>query len=105
MSSNLIPPFLMRLNGIDVNERPKFMARVPEEHHHSIYFPEHDLRIHLYFDKTTSYLPTRTPTDDDLNDNAAFLDLTPDTEEWNPHDKSYGYQEKSMLDFRGDIVL
>jgi len=40
MSSNLIPPFLLRLNGIDVNECPKHMACHPEEFHHSIYFCE-----------------------------------------------------------------
>jgi hypothetical protein len=104
MSINLIPPFLMRLNGLDVNECPKIMAKHPNENHHSIYFHDVDLRIPLLLDKTTSYIPTRVPLDEDLNEHTTYLDLTPDTDEWNPHDTSYGNQEAAMLDYHGDVI-
>ena len=104
MTNNLIPPFLMRLNGLDVNECPKIMVKHPDESHHSIYFPDVDLRIPLQLDKTTSFIQTRMPTDEDISGEIERLDLTPDTEEWDPHDESYGDQERAMLDFHGNIV-
>ena len=36
MEENLIPPFMMRLAGIEVDECPKFLARNPSESNHSI---------------------------------------------------------------------
>jgi len=78
MTNNLIPSFLMRLNGLDVNECPKIMAKHPDESHHSINFPDVDLRIPLQLDKTTSYIQTRMPMDEDISSQMERLDLTPD---------------------------
>ena len=36
MSVNLIPPFMMRLAGLEVNECPKFLSKVPSETQHSV---------------------------------------------------------------------
>ena len=40
MNNHLIPPFMMRLAGLDVNECAKFLAKKPNISHHSVYFPE-----------------------------------------------------------------
>ena len=37
MKHNLISPFIMRLDGLEVNEQPKFMTRNPTTNHHSVY--------------------------------------------------------------------
>jgi len=80
------------------------MACHPEEFHHSIYFDEKDLRIHLHLDGTTSYIPTRKATEADLEPNYKYPDLAPDTEDWHPHDATFGDQEKPMLYFQDYLV-
>ena len=39
MSNHLIPPFMMRLTGLVVNECPKFLSIKPSIADHSIFFP------------------------------------------------------------------
>ena len=39
MHANLIPPFMMRLAGIEVDECPKFLSPKPSEVNHSLYCP------------------------------------------------------------------
>ena len=46
MTQNLIPPIMLRMNGIEVNKCPKFLASEPSESHHSILLPN-TLRIPL----------------------------------------------------------
>ena len=38
MKQNLLSPFIMRLAGLEVNEKPKFMTRNPTTNHHYIFF-------------------------------------------------------------------
>ena len=38
LESNLIPPFVMRLAGVEVNECPKFLSKYPTEQDHSLFF-------------------------------------------------------------------
>ena len=45
MEVNLIPPMMMRIAGLEVDECPKFLAKRPTENNHSIFFPTSDLRI------------------------------------------------------------
>ena len=40
MDTALIPPFMMRVAGIEIDESPKFLARKPSIKNHSLYFPE-----------------------------------------------------------------
>ena len=47
MTNNLIPPFLMRLAGVEVDECPKFLSKSPSENNHSIYDTELNLRLPL----------------------------------------------------------
>ena len=45
MDTNLIPSFIMRLAGLEIDECPKFLSRQPKESNHSMYFPTQDIRI------------------------------------------------------------
>ena len=45
METALIPPFMMRIAGIEIDEWPKFLARKPSIKNHSIYFPDENIRI------------------------------------------------------------
>ena len=58
MTENLIPPFLMRLAGLEVDECPKILAKDPKEENHSILFPLNNMRIHLKLEWIISYIPT-----------------------------------------------
>ena len=104
MTVTLIPPIMMRLAGIEINECPKFLAKTPSIEHHSIYFPAHELRIPLQMYGIISYLPMRCPSKAEFdNPTEDILELTPQVKEWNPHDDKYQQQESSMLNFRGEI--
>lgn len=102
MPNHLIPPIMMRLAGIHVNECPKFLALKPSIKNHSIYFPSEKLRLPLFLNGTTSYLPTRMPTKEECLE-LDVLELTPQTDNWDPHSTSYQEQEESMLDYNGNL--
>ena len=99
----LINPFMLRLAGVQVDECPKFLSPIPSVINHSLYFPSVDLRIPLMLDGIVSYLPCRTPTKDEYEDQGSFLQLTPLLDTWDPHLSAYGEQEVSMLDHEGNI--
>ena len=101
MAQNLIPPIMLRINGIEVNECPKFLATNPSETHHSILLPD-DLRIPLSLHGSISYLPTRRPTDMECHTKLNVA-LTCQEPAWNPHCESFASQENSMINHDGSI--
>ena len=95
MEVSLIPPMMMRLAGIQVDECPKFLAKTPNESHHSMYFPEHQIRIPFLLEGIISYIPSRKPTTKELEDNDGdYLLLTPNLPEWDPHTDDYKTRKK-----------
>lgn len=104
MKHNLIPPFLMQLAGLRVNEVPKFMADEPTVEHHSVYDPKTNYQIPLLLHGIVSYIPTRKPSEHELFGDQIQIYLTPRVRDWNPHCKSYAQQESRMLDDNGEIV-
>ena len=104
MEENLIPPFMMRLAGIEVDECPKFLAKSPTEHNHSMFFAEADTRIPFQLEGIISYLPTRVPTARELDENTgSYLLLTPNMPKWDPHTHLYRDQELGMTDYNGNV--
>ena len=104
MDISLIPPFIMRLAGIEVNECPKFLAKSPSIEHHSMYFPDNHLRIPLQLHGIISYLSVRSPSQDELSScPEPILELTPQRQQWDPHVDTFEQQETSMLNFRGEL--
>ena len=105
MKSNLIPPFMMRLAGIEVNECPKFLSEFPTIKNHSILFREENVRIPLQLSNTISLIPTRTPSQDEISligtPDIRVMHLTPDSPSWNSHNNSYETQEYDMVDSYG----
>ena len=47
MTNNLIPPFIMREAGVEINDQPKIHTKDPGVEDHSIYFPEAEFHITL----------------------------------------------------------
>ena len=103
MNVSLIPPFIMRMAGIKVNECPKFLAIAPTIEHHSVYFPEEDKRFPLKLHGTISYILVCMPIDDELISIEKVLELTSKVNKREPHDDCYEQQEESMLTFSGEL--
>ncbi len=62
MDHNLIPPFLIRLAGLQVDETPKHQLALPTIDNHTIYDSESGMRIHLKLNRIFSYFSTQTLT-------------------------------------------
>lgn len=104
MEVNLIPPFVMRLAGVEVDECPKFLSKNPTEENHSIYFPEEDIRMHLQLEGIISYLPSRRPSHEEIKEaEGHYLLLSPNLPEWDPHNDIYKDQEYGMTDYNGNL--
>ena len=76
MEINMIPPLMLRLAGLEVNECPKFLAKKPGIEHHSVFFPKDDIRLPFKIEGIISYLPTR-PLDTSETSDCDHLVLTP----------------------------
>ena len=101
MDNNLIPPFMLREMGVTMNDVPKIHKEDPTVDDHAITFMETGFRIPLSLWGIFSYFPTSKPTHDDLlNPNEVYI-LSPAT--WNPHSNAYSTNEKSMLDWEGNM--
>ena len=108
MSNNLIPPFIMRENGIIINECAKIHCEDPTPEDHAIIFKGYDLRIPLQLHGIFSYFVTRKPdvesvvdADEPLNCATEIYTLT--LTRWNPHTDPYALNEESIVDWEGNI--
>ena len=108
MSNNLIPPFIMRENGIIVNECAKIHCEDPTREDHAIIFKGYDLRIPLRLHGIFSYFVTRKPDIESVVDAdepsicaTEIYTLTP--MKWNPHTDAYALNEESIVDWEGNI--
>ena len=62
MSHNLLPPFLIREVSLFLGETPKFQSTDLSKDNHTIFDQETGMRIHLQFNETFYYFPTRPLT-------------------------------------------
>ena len=93
MEVNLIPPIMMRLAGIIVDECPKCLSQNPSIETHSAYFAEYDIRAPFLLEGTISYIPTWRPTKDELRvHEGQYLSITPNSSEWSPRSSIYSQQ-------------
>ena len=102
MKNNLIPPFIMREVGIEVNDVPKIQVGDPSKRDHSIYFKETGFRIPMALWGTFSYFPSSKPTVEELQASDDIYLLTPSR--FNPHNDGYAVNEDSMLDWEGNMI-
>ena len=103
MQHNLIPPFIMREGGVQVNDIPKMHCTDPDIDDHCISFKDTELRIPLQLKGIFSYFNTRKPLPSELYDKDKVF-ITPDASEWNPHCMSYAQNELAMTNHEGEIV-
>ena len=77
MRHNLVPPFMIREEGIQVNDTPKIQVNDPTTSDHSIYFPETDFHIPLSLWGVFSYFPSLKPMAQTLKETEEVYLLTP----------------------------
>jgi hypothetical protein len=66
MKNNLLPPFILRQAGIEVNDVPKIHTNEPTQSTHSVTFKETNFTTPLSLWGTFSYFPTSKPTADGM---------------------------------------
>ena len=87
---NLIPPIMMRIEGLEVNECPKYLSKSPTEKDHSIFFPDSKLRLPLLIEGIISYISTMKPSRRELDGGEGdYLLLTPNLPEWDTYTTCY----------------
>ena len=105
LEHNLLCLMQLRMNDIQIDECPKFLAQNPTNDSHSIYFPQQDFRIALDLRGVTQFFPTRTPSVAEYKDCPHHLryEMTYDVPDWNPHSLTFGRQEENMVDQFGNL--
>ena len=80
MDTNLVPPIMIRISGLDVDECPKFLSSKPTERNHSFYFQMSYIRLPFQIEGMVSYLPNRRPLKVELKESEGkYMLLTPNT--------------------------
>ena len=108
MSNNLIPPFIMRENGIIVNECAKIDCEDPTREDHAIIFKGYDLCMPLQLHGIFSYFVIRKPDVESVVHaheplNCATGMYIHSRTRWNPHTDAYALNEESIVDWDGNI--
>ena len=100
LKHNLVPPFILREAGLTVNDTPKIHVPDPDTSDHSITFPTSNLRIPLQLWVIFSYFPSRTTTDDEIENSDKNI-ITPDGVNWDPYSTHFAINEDSLTDDEG----
>ena len=103
LQNNLIPPFVMRADGVTLNDTPNIHRKYPTIDNHCITFEDSNLRIPLQLSGVFSYFHTRKPILSELHESPKLF-LTPDANDWNPHCQSYETNELSMITCKGELA-
>ena len=106
MDHNLLPPFLIREASLFLDETPKFQSTQLSLENHTIHDEVTGLRIHLQLNGTFSYFSSRSLTLEEQEnwENNPVINLTPDSDHWDPHAEHFADAEAAMLDNNGEIV-
>ena len=91
MEHTLVCPNQVRANGVIVDDIPIHLAADKSTATHSIYFKKEDTRLQLELRGCISYLPTRYPSESELNE-CQWLHLT-SANPWNPYSESFNDDE------------
>ncbi len=95
LENTLLCPNQLRAHGVVVDDVPIHLSPNPATATHSIYFPEEDVCLPLLMKGCISYLPTRYPSDKELND-CLWIAATSNLE-WDPHSSEFSNQEELAL--------
>jgi hypothetical protein len=105
----LLCPMQCRINGVEIDEKPRFLTSTPTVSSHSISFPNAEdsppLNIPLQLEGVVSYFPIRRPTQEEFEDRSIpHLSMTAESPPWDPYDEDFACQEGNTLDSRGHLI-
>ena len=105
MDHNLVPPFIVREAGLQVNEQAKIHTSEPTKQDHSIWDKESKKRIPLQLDGTFSVSTTQKLTQDEVNNAGDYkvILISPDSNCWNPKCEAWTVMKDEMLYFEVKI--
>ena len=93
----------MRLNGLLVDECPKFLCQNPTIETHSIFLPTENTQLPIALCGTTSYISTRRQkVMSEVNEHTNLL-LTSENSDWDHRSPIYDQQESAMTNWKGEI--
>ena len=101
MMNNLLPPFMLREAGVEVNDKAKIHTQDPTTDNHAIIFGEMGFKIPLSLSGIFSYFTTTKLTNNMLQDPSEVYILMP--ARWDPHSDVYAHNEDNMLDWEGNM--
>ena len=107
LNHHLLCPMQVRMNGVTVNDCPKFLCPAPTlESHAIVATDEHgnEIILPLLLNGVTSYLPCLSLTQEewDLQEHPRIT-LTADHLTWTPSATTFSEQEEAMTDYTGDL--
>jgi hypothetical protein len=94
LAVSYLNPNQLRHNGVIVDDIPKHLAPDPNKATHSLYFPQHDLRIPLQLKGVISRLPIHYPSSHEL-ETYPWIELT-SAEDWDPHSDDFAEREAKI---------
>jgi hypothetical protein len=95
MPNSLQNPNQIRSNGVIVDDCPTHLSP-NKSSTHSIYFPEHDVRIPLQLNGIISYISIRIPTQLEI-ETCTWLELT-SVDDWDPYASFEENEEKHQFE-------
>ena len=102
LQHNLIGTNMVRMNDVNVNDRPKSLTTNPTDEDHALVFKRDGVTIPLLINGVISYFPTRKTTWEEYN-NLPHLHLTAESPEWDPHSDQLQQMEASITDANGNL--
>ena len=105
MNHNLIPRFILRESGLEVNDRAKIHSYPRTRDEHSIIDPKYDMRIILQLYGIFSKFNTWDPKNSDTfyDKYITIVIINPEGPMWDPNSSTYRENEESMVDVAGDL--
>ena len=110
LNHHLLCTIQCRMNGVLINEVPKFLAPIPSKTMHAIQLENpfdatHLIIIPLKLNGGTRYFKVKKPTKEEKEDNSIIkIELTAEAPWWDPSSSDYSQQEQCMFDYRGRFV-
>ena len=108
LKHHLLCPMQVRMNGITVNDFPRFLANQPaEETHEIVASDEYGDRVVIPFvlKGVSSYLPVHSLSEDEWNSHSCpRVTLTNQHLHWDPNAPAYEDQENATTDYRVKVV-
>ena len=98
------------INGVEINEVPRFITQDPTTLTHSIRIadptdPVRPFTIPLQLEEVVSYFEFSLPTSAEFKDpEIRHLELMAESPALNPYDKDFLQLEQSYLNYRGHLI-